>query len=171
MYKLAILNTHPVQYFAPLYQRLAQEPDIDLTVFFCSRQGAQEYLDVGFGERIKWDVSLVEGYDHKFLKNSRREDGVRGFWSLVNREIISELRKGGFDALWVNGHNHASYLIGICAARCLNIPVLMRCETHLLLKRSLLKRAIRKPLMSFLYNRLCTACLPIGTRNREFYHC
>lgn len=31
-YRLAILNSHPVQYFAPLYRRLAQEPDINLTV-------------------------------------------------------------------------------------------------------------------------------------------
>lgn len=39
MYKFAILNTHPIQYFAPLYRRLAQETDIDLTVYFCSRLG------------------------------------------------------------------------------------------------------------------------------------
>ncbi len=68
MYKLAILNTHPIQYFAPLYRRLAQEPDIDLTVYFCSRQGAEEYLDPGFGERIKWDISLLDGYKNQFLR-------------------------------------------------------------------------------------------------------
>ena len=169
MYRLAILNTHPIQYFAPLYRRLAQEPDIDLTVYFCSRQGSEEYLDAGFGERIKWDTSLLDGYQHKFLNNLRAKDQVRGFWSLINPQIISELRLNAYDAFWVNGHNHASYLIGIGASKFLRIPVFMRCETHLELHRSGLKRAIRKPLMRILYNHLCNACLPIGTLNRNFY--
>ena len=169
MYRLIIINTHPIQYFAPLYRRLAEEPDIDLTVYFCSRQGSEEYLDTGFGERIKWDTSLLDGYKHKFLKNVRGKDKVDGFWSLINPQIISELRNDVCDALWVNGHNHASYLIGIGAARLLRIPVFMRCDTHLALHRSALKRAIRKPLMRILYNHLCSACLTIGTLNREFY--
>ncbi len=169
VYRLAVLNTHPIQYFAPLYRRLAQEPNIDLTVYFCSRQGSEEYLDTGFGERIKWDTSLLDGYQYKFLNNLRAKDRVDGFWSLINPQIISELRKNACDALWVNGHNHASYLIGIGAAKFLGIPVFMRCETHLDLHRSGLKRAIRKPLMRILYKHLCDACLPIGTLNRDFY--
>ncbi len=169
MYKLAILNTHPIQYFAPLYRRLAQEPDIDLTVYFCSRQGAEEYLDPGFGERIKWDVSLLDGYKNQFLRNLRRLDAVQGFWSLINPGVVSEMRKGRYDALWVNGHNYATYLLAIIAAKILRIPVLMRCETHLQLHRSKLKRAVRQPLMSFLYNQLVTACLPIGECNKQFY--
>lgn len=169
MYRLAILNTHPIQYFAPLYRRLAQEPEIDLTVYFCSRQGSEEYLDAGFGERIKWDSSLLEGYEHKFLRNIRRKDKVDGFWSLINPQIISELRTNGCDAFWINGHNHFTYLIGIGAARLLRIPVFMRCDTHLQLRRSVLKRVIRKPLMHILYNHLCDACLPVGTLNRDFY--
>ena len=169
MPKLAILNTHPIQYFAPLYRRLAQEPDVDLTVYFCSRQGADEYLDVGFGERVKWDVSLLDGYKHQFLRNLRGRDHVAGFWSIINPAIVRELRENHYDALLVNGHNHATYLLSIFAAKVLGIPVLMRCETHLGLQRSALRRAIRKPLMSFLYNQLCDACLPIGTLNKEFY--
>jgi glycosyltransferase involved in cell wall biosynthesis len=169
MYKLAVLNTHPIQYFAPLYRRLAQEPDIDLTVYFCSHQGVEEYLDDGFGERIKWDVSLLEGYNYRFLNNLRRGDQVGGFWSLINLGIISELRRGRYDALLVNGHNHATYLIAMFASRLLGTSVLVRCDTHLLLRRSALKRWLRKPLMGLLYRGLCSFCLPIGTLNRQFY--
>lgn len=167
--KLAILNTHPIQYFAPLHRRLAQEADLDLTVYFCSHQGAEEYIDVGFGQRLKWDIPLLDGYKHVFLKNLRRRDRVGGFWSLINLGIIKELRRNRYHALLINGHNHATYLIAMAAAKVLGIPVFMRCETHLGLTRSPLKRLVRKPLMSFLYNWLCTACLPIGTRNEEFY--
>ena len=169
MAKLAILNTHPIQYFAPLYRRLAQEPDIDLTVYFCSSQGAEEYVDAGFGERIKWDRSLLDGYQHKFLKNIRRGDQVGGFWSLINPGIVSELRKHKYDALIVNGHNHATYLLGMVAAKTLGTAVMMRCETHLGLQRSAFRTVVRRPLMSLLYNRICDLCLPIGTLNKEFY--
>ncbi len=169
MYRLAVLNTHPIQYFAPLYRRLAREPDIDLTVYFCSRQGSEGYLDAGFGERIKWDIPLLDGYKHKFLKNLGASDQVGGFWSLLNPGIVSELRQNAYDALWVNGHNHATYLVAIYAAKVFSIPVFMRCETHLGLRRSALKRALRTPLMRILYNYLCHSCLSIGTLNREFY--
>jgi glycosyltransferase involved in cell wall biosynthesis len=45
----------------------------------------------------------------------------------------------------------------------------MRCETHLLLTRSRIKQALRKPVMTLLYRRLCARCLAIGSRNRDFY--
>jgi hypothetical protein len=51
VYKLAILNSHPIQYFVPLYRRLAAEPDLDVTVYFCSRVGLEEAYDPGFGRR------------------------------------------------------------------------------------------------------------------------
>ena len=34
--RLAYLVSHPIQYQAPLLRRIAQEPDIELTVFFGS---------------------------------------------------------------------------------------------------------------------------------------
>src|SRR6185503_9048453 len=94
--KLAILNSHPIQYFAPLHRRLAQEADLDLTVYFCSHQGAEEYIDEGFGQRLKWDIPLLDGYKHVFLKNLRRRDRVGGFWSLLNLGIIKELRRNRY---------------------------------------------------------------------------
>jgi glycosyltransferase involved in cell wall biosynthesis len=168
-YRLAILNSHPIQYFAPLYRRLAQDPDIDLTVYFCSSQGAEEYQDTDFGVSVKWDVPLLEGYKSTFLSNLRRGKSVGGFFSLINSGIIRELRRGKYDALWVHGHGYATYVLAILVSKVLGIPVLMRCETHLLLHRSPFKRALRRTLMRLLYTRLCAACLPIGTRNEEFY--
>ncbi len=169
MYRLAILNTHPIQYFAPLYRRIAKEPDIDLTVYFCSRQGADEYVDAGFGKLLKWDRPLLEGYNYKFLRNLRHRDAVNGFSSLINPAIVKELRDNHYDALVVNGHNHVTYLLAMVAAKLLRIPVLMRCETHLALNRSALKQVMRKPLMMFLYRHVCSACLPIGSLNEQFY--
>lgn len=166
--KLAILHSHPIQYFAPLYARIAQEPGIDLTVYYCSRQGVDAYHDEGFGHELKWDVPLLEGYRYQFLPNVRRRDQVSGFLSLINPSIVKELRRENPDALWVNGHNYFTYLLAIGAAKALGIPVLMRGETHLLLSCSMSKRILRRLVMSAFYQ-VCDACLPIGTRNAEFY--
>ena len=98
-YKLAIVNSHPIQYFAPLHRRLAGDPRIDLTVYFCSRQGFEEYLDPGFGTTVKYDIPLVEGFAHKFLPNLRNTDRMDGFFSMVNPSIISEFWRNRYDAI------------------------------------------------------------------------
>lgn len=168
-YRLAILNSHPIQYFAPLHRRLAAEPDIDLMVYFCSRQGSISYLDVDFGRSIQWDTSLLEGYRHRFLRNLRATDRVSGFFSLINPRIMVELYRGRYDALWVHGHNYFTFVLAIVAANLLRIPVFMRCDTHLGLHRSPAKRILRRPVLGLFYRYLVQSCLFIGSRNREFY--
>ena len=169
MYKLAVLNSHPIQYFAPLYRRIAQEPDIELTVYYCSRQGVDSYKDPGFGVEFKWDIDLLEGYHHKFLPNVRSAKTVRGPLSLINPAITSELSREKHDALWVFGHKYATNMIAVLSSKFLGVPILMRAETHLLLARSRVKMALRRPLMSILYHYFCATCLPIGSLNADFY--
>lgn len=168
-YRLAVLNSHVIYYFASLYRRLAQEPDIDVTVYYCSRQGLDAYPEPGFGgQLVQWDVPLLEGYRSVFLDNLRHEKWIRGFWSLVNPGIVAELRRNHFDAILVHGHNYATYLLAYLAARWHGTPIFTRTETHLWLQRSRLKRLIRGPLLRLFYSQ-CAACLAIGTRNAEFY--
>ena len=166
-YRLAVLNTHPIQYFAPLYRRMSELPDIDLTVFYCSRQGAEARIDPGFQKSFAWDVPLLEGYRYKFLRNWRGEGRIDGFFDLINPGIIGELRKGRYDALLVHGHDVMTNLLGILAAKLSGTAVFMRTETHLLLKRSSLKSTVRRGFVDVM-GRLCDAFLCVGTRNKEF---
>ena len=57
--RLAYLVTHPIQYQAPLLRRIAAEPGIDLTVFFCSDFSLRNFLDPDFGKTIAWDIPLT----------------------------------------------------------------------------------------------------------------
>lgn len=168
-FRLAILSSHPIQYLTPLFRRLAQEPEIDLTVFFCSHQGVDPYKDEGFGRAVQWDLPLLEGYEHRFLPNLWKKERVAGFFSLVNLGLVQALRTDHYDAILVHGHMYFSYLLAIALANALRIPVFMRSETHLGLRRSKLKRVLRGPLLRFFYNYLCDRCLPIGALNRDFY--
>ena len=83
-FRLAILDSHPIQYFAPLYRRLAKMPEVDLTVYYCHRQGVEHYLDEGFQTLVKWDVPLLDGYHSEFLPNWRNVDRVGVFFCLIS---------------------------------------------------------------------------------------
>jgi len=168
VYRLAVLNSHPIQYFTPLYRQISLEPDIDITVYFCSRKGLEEYHDPGFGLEVKWDVPLLEGYHSIFLYNFFHRLQIEGLLSLFNPSIILELIRRKYDALIVHGHNDVTTLLAIVVAKLVGTSVFMRCETHLFLERSSLKQWSRKYLMTLFY-RFCNVCLPIGTRNAEFY--
>ena len=168
-WRLVILNSHPIQYFAPLYRKLAAEPQIHLTVYYCSLQGASEYNDAGFGAVVRWDTPLLEGYDWKLLPNAGGAPDISHFWGLRNYSIIRTLAATRPDAILIHGHNYATNVLALAAARLLGVPVLMRGETHLGLYRSTRRRAARSIVVGTLYRRMCALCLPIGTSNHEFY--
>ena len=170
-YRLAVLNSHPIQYFAPLYRRLACEPAIDLTVYYCTRQGAEEYLDPGFGTRVKWDIPLLEGYRYKFLPNLRG-DRVDGFASLVNPAIVGEIVRGRYDAFWIHGYAYLSDWLALAAARLSRTPIFYHSESSLTydarVARPLYVRIVKPRLLRFLFSQI-DSFLAIGTLNEQFY--
>ena len=76
-YNLAILSTHPIQYHAPWFRGLAARPDLDVHVYFCHKATPQEQARAGFGVEFDWDVDLLAGYPHSFLKNIAKPGGAR----------------------------------------------------------------------------------------------
>lgn len=170
--RLAYLVSHPIQYQAPLLRRIAQEPDIDLTVLFGSDFSVRGYKDAGFGVGVKWDVPLVEGYKHVFLPRLREGKDV-GVASPLNRGIFAQLRGRGaepaFDVLWVHGYASINSLHGMLAAKTLGIPVLLRAESWLRDRgRSPVKLALKNLFFDGLQT-LVDGVLPIGTLNSEYW--
>lgn len=170
--RLAYLVSHPIQYQAPLLRRIVQEPDIDLTVLFGSNFSVKGYQDEGFGVDVKWDVPLLDGYQHEFLPKLR-DRALVSFASPMNYGILGRLRGdragAGFDVLWVHGYASANALHGILAAKSLGIPVLLRAESWLKDRpRSGLKLAVKELVLPVL-KLLVDGVLPIGTLNEEYW--
>src|SRR5437899_2901678 len=130
-FRLAVLASHPIQYQAPLYRALAARHEIDLTVFFYSDWGLKAYRDDGFGQEVKWDVPLLEGYRSEFLPNISPRSGISKFWGLINPAVVQRLRKGNFDAVWVHGWAISTDWLAMFTAFATGIPVLLRGETNL----------------------------------------
>jgi glycosyltransferase involved in cell wall biosynthesis len=166
--RIAFVNTHPIQYFAPLYAHLNQAGEFAITALYLSTFSVRGNLDRAFGQAVKWDIDLLSGYEARFVKGASRRDEPAGFFSIIAPQIWREVTRGGFDALVVHGHTPAAALIAVAAARWAGLPVFVRGETHLGLSRRLLKRVVRKPLMSAFYRSL-SGVLAIGSANAAFY--
>ena len=170
--RLAYLVSHPIQYQAPLLRRIAQEPDIDLTVFFGSDFSVRGYQDEGFGVDIKWDVPLLDGYRYEFLP-ALHDNGTQTVTTPLNHGILSRLRgQSGsppFDVLWVHGYAMVNALHGILAAKSLGIPVLLRGDMWLKDRpRSGTKLLLKKLFLQGL-KKLVDGALPVGTMNAAYW--
>lgn len=166
--RLAYLVSHPIQYQAPLLRRIAAEPDIDLTVLFCSDISVRPFHNEGFGRVVEWDVPMLDGYRYRFLPvwgPRQPVSACRPFAHGIGR-VLSE---GRFEALWVHSYARLSNLAAMLAARRRGIPVLLREEMSALsAQRSALKRGLKRIGMAGL-DRLVAAYLAIGTANRDYY--
>jgi glycosyltransferase involved in cell wall biosynthesis len=165
--RIAVLNSHPIQYFAPLYAYLNALSDLRITALYLSDTSLRGGKDLDFGREVRWDLDLLAGYPSTFVGNARERE-PRGFWSLVAPQIWREVRSGHYDVLWLHGHHYAANLIALTAAKSVGLPVLMRGESHLRLPRGAVKSALRRPIISTLY-RGCDRFLAIGSANAAFY--
>ena len=79
--RTAIVVSHPIQHFVPFFRALAQRPELAVKVFFGSRLGLDEYLDEGFGVKVKWDRDMLSGFDSEFLPGGETARDT-GFFSI-----------------------------------------------------------------------------------------
>ena len=169
-YRLAILDSHPIQYKAPLYHKLALHPKIDLTVYFCSNFGMKAIYDPWFNVKIKWDIPLLSGYKYKFLKNYSPKPSVHSFFGLINPGTIKELFKNKYDAIIVHGYFSFTNWLAFLGAWITKTPILFRGEMPL--NQEFLipkwKQKIKKLILKLLF-KIMSGFLAIGKENKKFY--
>ena len=162
--RLGILSSHPIQYQAPWFRGLAKE--VELEVFFAHQPDAAQQGE-GFGKCFSWDVDLLSGYEHHFLKNISPQPSPGRFFGCDTPEISGKIFAGKFDAFIVCGWHLKSYWQAIRACRRAEIPVLVRGDSQLMTPRSRLKTWI-KELGYRLMLRQFDGFLVVGQRNREY---
>jgi glycosyltransferase involved in cell wall biosynthesis len=125
-WNVGMLFTHPIQYQVPLVRRLASHPWINLSVYFMTDTGMRRKYVRGYGETIKWDIPLLDGYRHKFLKNVSWNPDSNRPWSKINPSIVWELRRDQLDVLILNGYSSVTEWLAYAAAKASGIPLLFR---------------------------------------------
>src|SRR5262249_16840343 len=67
---LAIIETHPIQYHAPVYRELQKRSGFPVTAIYGSDFSVYGYQDPEFGTSFAWDSDLLSGYGVRFLSRS-----------------------------------------------------------------------------------------------------
>jgi glycosyltransferase involved in cell wall biosynthesis len=166
--RLAIVSTHPIQYHGAWFRRLASESGLSIEVLYCHNATATEQANAGFGVEFDWDVSLLDGYPHRFLKNVARQPGIAGFSGLDTPEISDILAREHFDAVMINGWHYKSAWQTMRGCWKTQTPVMVRSDSHLHTERSGLKRAGKWPFYRWFVSKL-DACLPVGTWSSDYF--
>ena len=161
--KLVILETHPVQYHAPVYQKLAKMA-VDLEVVYGSDFSVRGYKDKEFGANFAWDKDLTAGTKCRFL-----EPEAGSYGEVIGKGIGQALDEIRPQAALLCGYNHPFDRAAFQECRTRGIPILLRAETtdHAV-RRGWLKSRIRDWRLRVIY-RECAILLPIGKRSREHY--
>jgi glycosyltransferase involved in cell wall biosynthesis len=105
--RLAIVVSHPIQHFTPMYRVVDEEGSVELRVFFACDWGAREYFDPGFGQPVKWDIPMLDGYAHEFLPIRRRPRRL-SFFTVDNPEVGRYLSTFRPDVVKVHGWAYAT---------------------------------------------------------------
>jgi glycosyltransferase involved in cell wall biosynthesis len=167
--RLAFIASHPIQYVAPLYQRLARRDDLAIKVFFTWHAAEAPVRDRGFATPVAWDVPLTEGYDFERIANVSADPGTHRFLGLRNPGLVERVAAWQPDAVVVNGWAWFSHLQALHALHRRGVRMLFRGDSHLLdeamagprwlLKRTLLRRVFSWP----------AGFLVVGSANRAYF--
>ena len=70
---------HPIPYQAPIFKKVSQLPQLDVTVLYGESLGVELNFIPGFNTSLKWDVPMLDGYRHHFFKNYSKKR-ITGFF-------------------------------------------------------------------------------------------
>ncbi|MDP9360032.1 MAG: glycosyltransferase [Acidobacteriota bacterium] len=166
--RVAIIASHVIQYQDPFFRLLAADPDVDLTVLYLSNVGARTYRDEDMGTTLQWDVALLTGYHHVFLRNLVH-DSNRGWTRHINPGVVPALLRGHYDmVIFMLGWGSISAMLGILTCRLTGIPFFLYGDSSFPQPEDSLRRRIRGRLLRLLF-RNTTGFMVSGVLNAGYY--
>jgi len=164
--RLAVVLSHPTQYYSPWFQWLKANSQLQFRVFYLWDFGVTHQVDPKFGTAIKWDVDLLSGYESEFVPNTSSNPGAESFFGFKNPELGSRLEAYRPDALLLFGYKWASHLKAVAWARWRRVPIIFRGDSNLIgrpapaLHVYASLRLLFAQMAAFVY---------VGSANREYF--
>ncbi|MBD2493043.1 glycosyltransferase family 4 protein [Nostoc sp. FACHB-280] len=168
MKKLAIVVSHPIQYYSPWFNYLANTAGLAVKVFYLWNFGVTKQVDFGFKQAIQWDIPLLNGYDYEFVPNISSSPGTHHFWGLQNPSLSSQIQKFNPEAVLLMIYNYASIYRLLWTWNQRQIPLLFRGDSHRLLGLYGVKALARREFITQIYRRFA-ACLYVGKANYDYF--
>jgi glycosyltransferase involved in cell wall biosynthesis len=167
--KLAIVCTHPIQYYAPVFRALAASSQVDLRVFYTWSQSAagDSMFDPGFGTAIRWDIPILDGYSYQFVENVAKRPGLDHFAGLHTPSLVSDIEAWQPDAVLIYTWNSRAHLNALRYFKG-KVPVLFRGDSTLLDRQSWWRAAMRRAFLTWVYSHVDVA-IAVGSNNRDYF--
>ncbi len=165
--RLAVVVSHPIQYYAPWFARLAELQGLVIHVFHLWDFGVVEQRDETFGVSIRWDLPLLNGYGSSFLPNRAADPGPHHFRGFDNPGLVPALRRWNPDAVLVFGYASLSHLRLLLDPRLWRVPLLFRGDSHDLARARGWREGLSSALRWLLFRRFAAA-LAVGQANGSY---
>ena len=162
--RLVAIETHPIQYHAPIYRLLQQRFEIPVTAIYGSDFSVAGYRDPEFGATFAWDTDLLGGYSPVFLSRVSN-GGARRAEAVSTGGLARALREAAPKAVLLTGYSPRFHQLAFCQALAAKCPILFRGETTDHARRRMrLKSWARDRALRWLYAR-CDMLLYVGQRS------
>jgi glycosyltransferase involved in cell wall biosynthesis len=167
MKKLAIITTHPIQYYAPVFKLLSNNKNLNIKVYYTWGEGSLNKFDPGFKQKIEWDLPLLEGYQYDWVLNVSKNPGTHRFGGIVNPTLISDIKLWKPDAVLIYGWSFSSHL-KIIRHFHNKVPIYFRGDSTLIDNQSGFKSALKTVLLKWIYKHINFAFF-VGTNNKSYF--
>ncbi|GAB3903552.1 glycosyltransferase family 4 protein [Mucilaginibacter boryungensis] len=167
MKRLAIVTTHPIQYYAPVFKLLNHRGIISIKIFYTWGDSAINKHDPGFNRQIEWDIPLLDGYDYEWVKNTSAQPGSHHFNGIVNPELIQQINLYKADAVLVFGWAYHSHLKVLRYFKN-KVPVYFRGDSTLLDQQTGIRSVLKSLFLKWVYRHIDHAFY-VGTNNRAYF--
>ncbi len=167
MKKLAVVLSHPIQHFCPMYANWAKNSEIHLKVFFISNVGSVGYFDSDFNVNVQWANLYLNEFDHIFLNG---DNSVSIDENLDALNLESELDSYNPDVVIQYGHIYRFNKRLRLWARRMNVKLGYVSDSELSSskKKHIFKNVIKRVFYTLYFLRV-DFVLSVGDSNEEFY--
>lgn len=169
--KVIFINSHPIQYFVPLYQYLTTQK-CPVETWYCSDENIGGHFDRQFNTTVSWDIPLTEGYNALFFRNiSWHKSLYGGFLGLINPWLLLTLWRQKRALVIVHGWGYFTHAMAIVVGCLAGHRICIRGESpwNQEQQKSWVLRSVKTILLRHILFRFVHRFLYIGEQNRQFY--
>ncbi|HEY9003246.1 MAG TPA: glycosyltransferase family 4 protein [Mucilaginibacter sp.] len=167
MKKLAIVTTHPIQYYAPVFKLLHERNNISINVYYTWGEKALDKYDPGFEQKVNWDIPLLDGYPYEWALNTSDAPGTHHFKGIINPNLAGQIIKWQPDAILFFGWAYHGHLKAIRYFKN-RIPVFFRGDSTLLDETGGIKSVLKSIYLKWVYKHIDHA-FNVGARNKDYF--
>jgi len=166
-HRLAIISTHPIQYYAPMFKLLNNAANITLCVFYTLGNSGEEKYDEGFNKIIKRDNEFLSGYTFEWVVNTAKSPTSANFNGVKNPGLIDQIEQWKPDALLVFGWAYQGHLRSLLHFKN-KVPVFFRGDSTLIDEGQGFRTIVKSIFKKWVYKHIDYA-LYTGSQNKAYF--